>query len=599
MLTLKVPAWRSLSFAAQRLLEQLLAGLPFAAEPFLRRVRSFPGFLAPGRGARHRPRLSYAEWIARFDTLTDRDRALMRRHIARFAAYPRLTLLVATNAGGAAALEATLASVRCQLYRHAAVIVLDVAGILSDALQAERALPELGPGSRVVPQGRVAACLATLNEAWAHAGPDEWLALLPAGERLAEQALYRYACAALAAPGASFIYGDDDEMDPDGARRHPRFKPDWSPEHLRSTHYVGEAAAFAARAAAAAGGVTVECCERGNYDLLLRLADRVRRPPVHVPAVLHHGAGGARADSGARRRALAAHLARNGVRARVEEARPGCLRLRYVLPEAPPLVSVIVPTRDAPTLLRGCVESVLRCSTYPRYELIVVDNASTDRYALAYLADLVRRPRVRVLRYDKPFNYSAINNFAARQARGEVLCLLNNDTAVISPDWMEEMLGHLLQPGVGAVGAKLYFRDGRVQHAGDAVGPGGCANHLHPGLPRGEPGYCDRAAIAQELSAVTAASTRIWAGWTRCTCPWPSTTWTIACACRRRAIAWCGRLTPSSTTSSRRAAAGTAPWPAGCARAAKWRACAGAGAPGSPTTPTTIPTSVTGSPTSP
>jgi GT2 family glycosyltransferase len=184
--------------------------------------------------------------------------------------------------------------------------------------------------------------------------------------------------------------------------------------------------------------------------------------------------------------------------------------VRYPLPVTPPLVSIIVPTRDALALIRQCAESVLAKTTYPRFELLVVDNRSADPEALAYLGDLAGRSAVRVLRYDHPFNYSAINNFAARQARGEVLCLLNNDTGVISPDWLEEMAGHLLQDKVGAVGARLLYTDGRVQHGGVTVGPGGCADHLHADLPRAHPGYCSRAVIAQELSAVTAACMLTW-----------------------------------------------------------------------------------------
>jgi GT2 family glycosyltransferase len=161
-------------------------------------------------------------------------------------------------------------------------------------------------------------------------------------------------------------------------------------------------------------------------------------------------------------------------------------------------------------LLRQCVESVLEKTTYPAFELLVVDNQSTEPEALSYLDGLAGRSAARVLRYDRPFNYSAINNFAAREAKGEILCLLNNDTEVISPDWLEEMVGHLVQPQVGAVGARLLYPDGRVQHGGVTVGPGGCADHLHAELPRGHPGYCQRAVIAQELSAVTAACMLTW-----------------------------------------------------------------------------------------
>jgi len=168
-------------------------------------------------------------------------------------------------------------------------------------------------------------------------------------------------------------------------------------------------------------------------------------------------------------------------------------------------VSIIVPTRDAEQLLRRCVTTLLQGTRYSDYELIVVDNRSSDPSALAYLSEIATHPAVRVMRFDRAFNFSAINNFAARHASGELLCLLNNDTEVKSGDWLDEMVGHLLQPGVGAVGAKLYYPDGRVQHGGDAVGPGGCADHLHSRIGPDDPGYCNRAIVAQDLSAVTAA----------------------------------------------------------------------------------------------
>jgi GT2 family glycosyltransferase len=173
-------------------------------------------------------------------------------------------------------------------------------------------------------------------------------------------------------------------------------------------------------------------------------------------------------------------------------------------------VSIVIPTRDGHDLLRRCIESVRRRSSYPRYEIMVVDNQSSDPAALAYLDELSRTPGVAVLRHDQPFNFSALNNFAALKARGEVLCLLNNDTEVISPDWLEEMVGHLGQKQVGVVGAKLYYPDGQVQHGGDVVGVGGCANHLHSMLGRDEPGYCSRAILAQDLSAVTGACMATW-----------------------------------------------------------------------------------------
>ncbi|MCC2635367.1 MAG: glycosyl transferase family 2, partial [Ramlibacter sp.] len=190
--------------------------------------------------------------------------------------------------------------------------------------------------------------------------------------------------------------------------------------------------------------------------------------------------------------------------------RPGCWRVRHPLPSQPPLVSIIVPTRDALALTRLCIDSVRRHTRYPRYEILLVDNQSTDADALAWMRSQDEAGAIRLLRYDAPFNYAAINNMAVQQAAGELVCLLNNDTEVMQPGWLEEMVSHALQAGVDVVGAKLLYPNGLVQHAGDLVGVGGLANHAHAFLPSDAPGYCDRAVVAQEYSAVTAACLLTW-----------------------------------------------------------------------------------------
>lgn len=388
--------------------------------------------------------ITYKQWIAVADSLTETDRQRIYSQIARWKNPPQFQVLllgVESDAGW----FATLASLERQLYRNFSIV------------------RELAPLS------------------------GDWLLLLRPGDQLAEHALYWFACAVLKRPDAAIIYADDDELDANGLRCRPRFKPDWSLLHLQGIDYIGLAVLLNVRSVLAAGGLCPENLASNTWSLLLRIAQYADDQVMHIPAVLLHR------DAGA------------------EESLPCEIRrARFTIPSPAPLVSIVIPSRDAVELLQQCVESLLTKMTYPRYELVVVDNGSTVPTALAYLDVLAGRPHVRVLRYDRPFNFSAINNFAVEQAQGTVLCLLNNDTEVISPDWLEEMVGHLLQPKVGVVGAKLYFRDGLVQHAGDIVGAGGCANHLHAFIGRDDPGYCNRAMVAQELSAVTAACMVTW-----------------------------------------------------------------------------------------
>lgn len=425
------------------------------------------------------PRQRYEEWVGQFDVLSEADVEKIRQHIGRLQPRPRFRVCVLAQASSAAgALALTRDSLANQLYPDYFVDVLDMPLRIRD--------------------------LAVHG--------DDWLLMLQAGDVLAPHALYEIACTVAGTPQAVMVYADHDSIDAAGRRHDPCFKPDWSMAHLRSTNYIGSAFALRGRNLVAAVKRESGDDEITPYDLLLRVGERSADTEVaHVPKVLLHrawpaaDAGDSGADDARNMAAVRAHLARRGIAAEVTRTRPGCWRVKYALPETPPVVSIIVPTRDACWLLRQCVESLLARTAYPRFEVLVVDNQSSDAETLAYLQELAIRPNVRVLRYDRRFNYSAINNFAVREARGELLCLLNNDTEVISPDWLEEMAGQLLQDDAGVVGAKLYYPDGRVQHAGDVLGVGGTANHLHAFIAHDAPGYCNRAVVVQALSAVTGA----------------------------------------------------------------------------------------------
>jgi GT2 family glycosyltransferase len=266
-----------------------------------------------------------------------------------------------------------------------------------------------------------------------------------------------------------------------------------------------------------AGGFREEMKASTDYDLCLRCAagtspERI----VHSPHVLYHrraiegsSAGELEAEDEvqeAGRRALQELVSRREPRASVElGSRPGTYRIRRPLPAKPPLVTWIIPTRDGCALLRQCLESIRAKTTYPNYDILIADNQSRDPETLLYFDEPLRSGRAAIVAYNHPFNYSAINNFAVSHARGELVALLNNDIEVIGSEWRSEMVVQALRPEVGAVGAKLYYPDGSVQHAGVIVGLVGVADHGHRYLPREEPGYFDRVQAVHNLSAVTAA----------------------------------------------------------------------------------------------
>jgi GT2 family glycosyltransferase len=253
-----------------------------------------------------------------------------------------------------------------------------------------------------------------------------------------------------------------------------------------------------------------------DYDLMLRIIDRSSDAQIiHVPRVLYHWRIHAQSTAGghtakpyalhAAKRAIEEHLQRNGVRAGVQpQLAYGTCRVEFAVPTPPPLATIIIPTRNAHELVKTCVESIRAKTDYPNYEILLIDNGSDVPEALAYFQKL-KNSGVRVLRDDRPFNYSALNNGAVADARGEVVVLMNNDIEVISPDWLSEMVSHACRHSVGAVGAKLLYPSDRVQHAGVVIGIGGCAGHVHKGLPAAHWGYFSRACVTQNFSAVTGA----------------------------------------------------------------------------------------------
>jgi hypothetical protein len=255
-----------------------------------------------------------------------------------------------------------------------------------------------------------------------------------------------------------------------------------------------------------------------DHDLALRCVAEVSREEiVHIPRILYHwraiaGSMALSPDqkptaSTAAQRAVTDHVRRFDSGATVEPApeSPMHLRVRHSLPSPAPLVSIVICTRDHESLLRTAIESISNKTTYPNYEIVVLDNGSRDAATLDYLASISVRPGITVIRDDSPFNYSRLNNTAVSHTRGQVLCLLNDDIEVLTPGWLEEMVSFVVQPDVGAVGARLWYPDGTLQHGGVIIGIGGVAGHAHPRLTRRQAGYFSRGVLQQELSAVTGA----------------------------------------------------------------------------------------------
>ena len=331
----------------------------------------------------------------------------------------------------------------------------------------------------------------------------DFIVPLRAGDRLSPTALIRYAEALEANLEATVVFGDQDSVDQTGERSSPWFKPAWNRELFLAQDYLSDAAAIrteAAREALESGGLGEHATA---YDLLLRVT-RDTDAVVHAPFVTVHARTDLRVDDQAQRVELARkHLAGSG--AKTSAGPFGTVKVDWPLPNALPTVSIIIPTRDKVELLRPCVDSLLAKTSYSPFEVLIVDNGSVDDRALAFLARIEADPRVRVLSYPGAYNFSAINNFAVRESAGSYVCFLNNDTEVIHASWLTEMMRQAIRPQVAAVGAKLLYEDGTIQHASVIVGMGDAAGHAHRNLPNTEPGYFAQAHAAQFVTAVTGA----------------------------------------------------------------------------------------------
>lgn len=331
----------------------------------------------------------------------------------------------------------------------------------------------------------------------------DFLVPLKAGNLLSDAALFRFAEALQSNTAACFLYGDHDVMDRRGRRTRPWFKPQWNAEMFLALDYVSQAVAIRLPLARKMDIKTGPGARERLDEALLFALHTAKETIVHVPHIISHVESNEHDANQSRREIVSRHL--SPADALCLDGAFGTLKISWPLPSELPKVSIIIPTKDKVDLLRACIESVLAQTDYPKFEILVVDNNSSAADALQYLGEISDVHMVRVLRYAQPYNFSAINNFAVAQADGSYLCLLNNDTEVVSSGWLTEMMRYAVRPEVGAVGAKLLYGDGRIQHAGVIVGMGDAAGHAHRFTSGDAPGYFKQPHVAQFVSAVTAA----------------------------------------------------------------------------------------------
>lgn len=460
--------------------------------------------------------VTYAEWIEAVERRHCPDAREQAAAVRSWHERPTISIIVRTQDDDEAALRECLSSVLEQTYSQLELCVVDDGSSAPHVRQLLSDRAARDPRVRVVFREKGSHAAESFNAALA-LGQGAYVGFLGASDVLSRHALFSLVRALRARPEAELVYSDEDKIDDLGRRHEPYFKPDFGRDLLYGQNYLAHFVLYRRRLVEAVGGARPGFEGSEDYDLVLRCVDALGDDGkiLHVPEVLYHSrntarirdmnTGRAEEATESARRALSHHLERVSPGARVSVSSPGLYRVSWPV-ATPPLVTLIVPTRDRHELLAKCVDSIRKRTTYPRYEVLIVDNQSQSAEALSYLDALAREEGVRVLRYDAPFNYSAINNFAAREARGSVLGLINNDVEVINGDWLTELVSHALRPDVGCVGAKLYYPDDTIQHAGVVLGIGGVAGHSHKHFDRRHPGYFGRLRIAHNVAAVTAAA---------------------------------------------------------------------------------------------
>ncbi|WP_084155893.1 glycosyltransferase family 2 protein [Halomonas halocynthiae] len=463
---------------------------------------------------RRSARYNYRTWLKKRRRLSAEH---VHRVIEKLPRKPLISIVVPVYNPRIEWLRKCLDSVLEQLYPHWQLCIADDASTDPEVRQVLAEYSEQDSRVQVEYRQKNGHICAASNSALELAD-GEYIALLDHDDRLSPYALFHVAEALHRHPDAGLLYSDEDKLGENDERYDPRFKPQWNPDLLLAQNYISHLGIYRADLMREVGGFREGFEGSQDHDLALRVSDRLAPEQiVHIPHVLYHwraGEGSTALNSGEKSYTTSTGLAavREHVTLKVPDAQisaghyPTTYRVQWPLPESPPLVSLLIPTRDRVEILKPCVDAILEHTDYLNFEVLILDNQSSCIATLDYMRDVTARDeRVRVLRWNEPFNYSAINNFGALHARGEILGLVNNDIEPINSGWLGEMVRQACRPEIGCVGAKLYYPNDTIQHAGVILGIGGVAGHSHKYFQRNSPGYFTRLHLVQNLSAVTGA----------------------------------------------------------------------------------------------
>ncbi len=462
--------------------------------------------------------LAYTLWVQRHGLLDEQDLLAINRQIASLPETPRISLLIAAEPTRPDLLLETVEALDEQLYPYWDLYVACPCDLPTAVRSMLQTTASHVPGIVLV-EAPSDGGIGDLWQAALTRAEASFVAFLEAGDRLAATALYEIALALDKAPHLDLLYSDEDTLDEAGERCAPLFKPGWSPDMLLAGDTVGQLAIFRRSRVLAVGGIREDGGSHARYDLLLRVTQGLHAGAIaHIPSVLYHRGrkpGRPLPFPRSRNTSIYPDVART-VKRHLEETSGAIIvsdvyiggdvwpKVTFPLPASLPRVSILIPTREQPELLRACMTGLLERTTYPNIEILIADNGSTSAAAQLSLRRLSRDPRVQVDTINVPFNWSVLNNRLAARATGSIFVLMNDDTDVIGSDWLDEMVRQVTRPGVGIAGARLLYRDRSLQHGGITVDEMG-ATHVLRSAREEDPGYLGQLVLTRDLLAVTGA----------------------------------------------------------------------------------------------
>ena len=429
--------------------------------------------------------------------------------------YPLISIITPTYNTSDNYLVEMLESVLVQTYPHWELCIADDASTNTKTLHTLNVYKQRYKNIKMIFRKENGHISEASNSALALA-TGEYVAFLDHDDTLAPNALYEMVKKLNENRALKFIYSDEDKIDEKGNRYNPHFKSGWNREMFFSQNYICHFTMIKRELVTRVGGFRKGYEGSQDYDLFLRVLKLIDENEIErIEKILYHwravkgstayGSGEKEYAHAAGQRALQEYFDSLNVGAKVRDGMlPNTYKVDYALLEKP-LVSLLVPTRDGHEVLHKCIESILTKTTYSNYEIIVLDNETKCEKTLQYFEEIKKHKQIKIVEYNYPFNYSAINNFGVKHAKGDIIGLINNDVELISKGWLSEMVSYAVQDGVGAVGAKLYYDNETIQHAGVVLGIGGVAGHSHKYFKKEAYGYFSRLQIVQNYSAVTGA----------------------------------------------------------------------------------------------